>query len=130
MIVVDLDKLKELNDTCGHVAGDDALRLVARTLEKTLRAGDIASRFGGDEFLVVFPSCDGDALASILERIQAEMRDVECLYCNTAEPLRITLSGGGATMRLGDTVDSLIRRADTALYVAKRSGGARLMAAA
>ncbi len=124
-LYVDLDGFKPINDALGHQAGDAVLVEVARRIRGVVRPEDDVVRLGGDEFAVVCPDAGEGAARSIAERVVAAV----------AEP--ITLDGGptvavsasvGVTQG-GDTLDELIEAADTALYQAKRTGGARVVVA-
>jgi diguanylate cyclase (GGDEF)-like protein/PAS domain S-box-containing protein len=116
VLMVDLDDFKPVNDTYGHPCGDDLLGAVARRLECCLREGDIVARLGGDEFAVL---CSGsDAVDPVAQRIVRALGEPFPL---SAAEIRISASLGAAT---GPSLDlrSLLVRADTALYEAKRSG--------
>lgn len=117
LLMLDLDHFKAYNDSFGHQAGDDALHEIGRLLRATLRAGDAAFRYGGEEFVLVIHSVPQQQLPAIAERLLHSVRA-------NAWPLRpLTASIGGAEACDADAeAASLLRRADAALYRAKHSG--------
>ena len=126
VLYVDLDRLKAVNDTYGHAAGDEVICRVAEVLAATTRKGDIVARLGGDEYVVAGPVPVGAAgeaqVRAAAERLlEAINRAQVTLEDGTAIPIRSSI--GVAVTEAGDeTVEDLVRRADAALYVAKRSG--------
>jgi diguanylate cyclase (GGDEF)-like protein len=124
LILADVDHFKSINDTFGHSVGDRALRLIAQAIIDVTREGDLAARFGGDEFVVALPKATEPVLAQVGERIRAA---VEKLVLPTASgPARITLSIGGVVCEDLDSstmIDELIEAADSRMYEAKQRGG-------
>jgi len=119
MVMVDVDQFKRFNDRYGHVAGDRALRLVAETLRNCFRPGDMVARFGGDEFSILLPGADKEAACTCAER--ARWAVLKATDEDPGAP-KITLSAGVAEAERGDTLETLIARADDALYRAKVGG--------
>lgn len=122
LIYLDLDGFKQVNDTLGHAAGDQLLIEVARRLKACTRAGDVVARLGGDEFTVIV-----EQAATPEDRDHACERLLHALSqaCELAgRELVVTPSIGAASWRPGESVDSLMRRADSAMYQAKRAGKA------
>lgn len=120
LMLVDVDFFKKINDTFGHQKGDEALIGVAESIRHTIRGEDVGGRFGGDEFLVLLPGADGDAVKRVAERLRAAAAQNEKL----AE-MNVTLSIGGASWSVGIDdyrPNKLMRHADEALYVAKEKG--------
>jgi diguanylate cyclase (GGDEF)-like protein len=115
--LVDMDHFKRVNDTRGHAAGDRLLAAAAAAWAATLRAGDLLARYGGEEFVVLLPGADGEAAFRAAERIRLACPDCE------------SCSVGIAVMTPGDSAEDLLRRADAALYQAKRSGRNRTVLA-
>lgn len=122
LVVCDLDRFKMLNDTHGHAAGDNALRLFADTVRSVLRSGDIAARWGGEEFTLILPGCTAAGAAEIAERIRESLarRLLE------AKSPPFTASYGVCDASMGGTFEELIRLADEALYRAKEDGRDRV----
>ena len=108
--MVDLDGLKELNDTYGHLAGDDLLRRTAGEWSEALRATDMLARYGGDEFSVVLPDCKIKEALIVIERLRA----------STPDPA--TCSAGLTVCDGSEPAEAVVGRADAALYEAKRRG--------
>lgn len=127
LVMVDIDHFKSLNDTLGHVAGDRALRAVADVIKACARRpGDVAARYGGEEFVVLLPGANLDAAEGLARRVCREIasRAVEM----EGSFIRYTISAGVAAMEPGiDDVDTLVRRADAAMYAAKHSGRNRVV---
>ncbi len=121
----DLDHFKNVNDTHGHEVGDRALRLFARTMRGSLRAEDLTSRYGGEEFVVVFPGCSVEQAVDGLERIQQAL--VTALGEATVPDF--TVSFGVAHSDDGSTLADICRLADTALFRAKQEGRNRIVTA-
>ncbi|TFH86769.1 sensor domain-containing diguanylate cyclase [Billgrantia azerbaijanica] len=123
LLWLDLDHFKQVNDTQGHAAGDHALEAVAEVLRAGLRPYDKASRWGGDEFLVLLSPCDADALDRIAERLRG------AVAASVGEEAPITISIGACLAGPGESLASLLQRADEALYQAKAQGrnAARVM---
>jgi diguanylate cyclase (GGDEF)-like protein/PAS domain S-box-containing protein len=123
IMIMDIDRFKSINDSLGHAGGDQLLVAFARRLQSSLRENDMVSRFGGDEFTVVAENLQGrEDAASIADKMLAAMRepfDVE------GRALAVTASIGVAIYRDGDTSQTLMKRADEALYEAKGAGRAR-----
>lgn len=121
--ICDLDHFKVLNDTYGHDTGDRALRLFARTLRNTVRAGDLVSRHGGEEFVVVLPFADADAAAAVMDRLRLEL--VAAL--SDGRTPSFTMSAGVADTTESCDYQELLGMADERLLEAKRSGRDRVL---
>lgn len=119
LVLLDLDHFKQLNDTLGHLAGDDALRRVANVLMTRAGADDIVCRWGGEEFVIVLPEADEADAVATAELIRVRLAEAG-----------VTGSFGVAQLDVGDTVTTWVRRADDAMYVAKREGRDRVCVAA
>jgi diguanylate cyclase (GGDEF)-like protein len=122
VLMADVDKFKTLNDSLGHVAGDQALRTVAATMQSAVRASDLVGRYGGDEFFIVLPDCGEDAALGLAQRVQKQVN--EALLKLLPPSLVVTLSIGAAVSVMVREYDviTLISEADKALYEAKHSG--------
>ena len=125
--LLDLDNFKKINDTHGHQAGDRALVHMVELVKSTVRPHDIIARYGGEEFLILLPDTHIDEAESILTRLQRNL--TKHFFLNNNERLLITFSAGVALQRPGETRESLIERADEALYEAKRAGKNRVFVA-
>lgn len=123
LLFTDIDHFKKFNDTYGHQTGDQVLRLVALALKQNIKGQDIACRFGGEEFAVLLPRTDLAQSVVVAEHIREAVFSKELVKRSTGENLgRITISIGVAEWRRGDTLQSIVERADVCLYAAKRGG--------
>jgi diguanylate cyclase (GGDEF)-like protein len=128
LVLFDIDHFKAVNDRYGHLAGDHVLKGIAAIVATQVRRDEILARFGGEEFAVVLPETALDHAAAFCERIRAEVEAATFQY--DGEPLRATISVGAAPLAAGDTMESLIARADAHLYKAKEEGRNRVVAGA
>lgn len=125
ILLIDIDHFKRLNDTYGHLAGDQVLASVADTLLRSIRSIDFAARYGGEEFVIVLPETTLSDARDMAERIRQHVRDTVCQFENHS--IGVTLSIGVAESRGDDdTTDAVIARADQMLYQAKRGGRDRV----
>ena len=120
VMLLDIDNFKRVNDTYGHVAGDKILMFIANILRKTLRDGDKVFRFGGEEFVIILNRINTTDSASTAERIIELISSNRLVY--QGDSLSVTLSIGLTKYLHEDTPDTLIERADKALYRAKQNG--------
>jgi diguanylate cyclase (GGDEF)-like protein len=121
IILLDIDHFKKVNDTYGHLAGDEVLKKLADVLQKNFRAIDIPGRWGGDEFLVLLPQLDKRQACKIVERVRMGIEITEFPYVGG-----ITCSFGVAEYTAKGTIKDLIAKADKALYMAKAGGRNRV----
>ncbi|MCE2899955.1 MAG: GGDEF domain-containing protein [Gemmatimonadetes bacterium] len=128
LLMVDLDHFKKVNDTYGHLVGDDVLRDVAQLLATTIRASDIVARYGGEEFLVLLPETDEVGAESFAERIRVAVEQHAFARDTIFGPLGLTASVGVAVFPAAriESVEDLFARADAALYRAKADGRNRV----
>lgn len=119
ILMLDIDYFKKINDIYGHLVGDEALRTFAQRIREGLRQGDVCTRFGGEEFLIVLPLTTLATAVDVAERLRSA---VEAQPLATTPPLSVTVSIGAATYLAGQTADELMANADAAVYLAKRSG--------
>ncbi|MCZ6861331.1 MAG: diguanylate cyclase [Alphaproteobacteria bacterium] len=123
VLMLDIDFFKRFNDSYGHLLGDQVLRLVARTLTECIKGRDLAARYGGEEFLIVLPATSIENAIKLANHIRETVAGKRIINRTTGESLgQITLSIGTSRYRLGEDSEALIKRADEALYAAKRSG--------
>lgn len=125
LMMFDVDHFKRINDLLGHASGDEALRQVARCLRDSLRAPDVAGRLGGDEFAALLPGTSVDDAMTVAARIVAQLADRQ--VAPGVAPL--SLSFGIVQLHDGESLDDALRRADQALYEAKRQGRSRAVTA-
>lgn len=119
LLILDIDDFKKINDELGHLAGDLALCKVAKAIKKGTRKSDIAIRWGGEEFLILLPhTADPIPIGEKIRRL------INAISIDGYGPLSVSV--GATTYREGDTIDSMIQRADSALYSAKRKGKNRV----
>ncbi len=122
--MLDLDDFKKLNDSLGHVGGDRALVHLAQVMKATLRPTDLLARMGGEEFGVLLPATEAEEAVSVTERLQKELTRSAFVFEGKATTLMF--SAGIALWRQTEALEELIRRADEALYAAKRAGKNRV----
>lgn len=125
--LLDIDNFKQLNDTHGHQAGDDALQHLVRVIKRTMRPSDVLARYGGEEFLLLLPETGQEEAIAVMVRLQRNLTKAFFLHAN--ERVLITFSAGVAQRREAEPRTAIIERADKALYQAKRSGKNRVCAA-
>jgi diguanylate cyclase len=125
--LIDLDWFKRINDTYGHPTGDEVLRTFAITVFANIRNFDRFGRFGGEEFMLVLPDTPRDAALRILDRLRAIVADLD--WSAFSPGMRVTVSAGIATLQPNDTLDTVLARADGALYEAKAQGRNRIVSA-
>ena len=118
--MLDLDHFKRINDGYGHLAGDKVLKIIATQLRKHLRPIDFIARFGGEEFVLLMPDTPLSAGLHLIEKLRAAIQ--ACPFHFKGEPVTITTSIGVSAFRPGDRSDHVLKRADEALYRAKRRG--------
>jgi two-component system cell cycle response regulator len=130
LLILDIDHFKAINDTHGHAAGDDVLREFSRRVRKAVRGIDLACRLGGEEFVVAMPDTDGALALLVGERIRQKIAG-EAFQAEVGATMSVTVSIGVASLASSsDTAQILMKRADDALYRAKREGRNRVAAAA
>jgi len=125
VMFVDADHFKRINDTYGHSVGDQVLIDLARLLTQETYSGELVSRYGGEEFVILCPDTNLEHVVRRAERLRATLRQTQV---GGIDRLRVTASFGVAQAEPGDTLDSLLRRADKALYQAKENGRDRVCA--
>ncbi len=131
LMLTDVDHFKKFNDTYGHLTGDQVLRLVAIAAKQNVKGQDIAARYGGEEFAIVLPNTPLRAGIAVADQIRRAVMSKELMKRSTGEHLgRVTISIGVASLRPTDTAATLIERADTCLYAAKRHGRNRVISEA
>jgi len=122
--LLDVDNFKQLNDTLGHQAGDDALRHLSSVVQRQLRPQDTLARYGGEEFVIILPETELPQASQALVRLQREL--TRELFMNGAEQRVITFSAGVTQVLPGENLDVALGRADSAMYQAKQSGKNRV----
>lgn len=123
LLMVDIDHFKTFNDTHGHLVGDHVLRLVAKVLTECIKGRDTAARYGGEEFSIILPRTALENAVTLAEQIRVTVGSRQIVNKSRGASYgTVTMSVGAAQYRPGETLADLIRRADAALYTAKRSG--------
>lgn len=120
VILLDIDKFKEVNDNYGHNFGDEVLKIFSDLLMMAKRLEDFVARWGGEEFLIILPHTDAKGAHAVASRIKNRINDYEYLYNDTR--LHITATFGIAEFCKDDTVEKIIKKADFALYYGKENG--------
>ncbi|GIZ11963.1 GGDEF domain-containing protein [Pseudomonas sp. NCCP-436] len=123
LLMVDIDHFKSINDSYGHAMGDEVLKAIAQTLKSQLRNIDMVFRYGGEEFLILLSGTSREGAALVGERLRMAAMQMQDKHPELPE---VSISLGCASLLPGESADSLLRRADMALYVAKREGRNRL----
>ena len=126
VLMIDIDRFKEINDSRGHETGDEVLRVVAGTVAGALRTEDFVGRWGGEEFLAVLPATDLAGAARVAERVREAVAGTALVI--GAEVLAVTVSVGAA-VRIDEDSDALVASADAAMYTAKAAGRDRVHSA-
>ncbi|MEO6912547.1 MAG: GGDEF domain-containing protein [Candidatus Baltobacteraceae bacterium] len=124
VVLLDIDNFKRVNDQLGHAAGDQCLRLVGLVIARNIRGFDRAGRIGGEEFVVLMPGAGRDTAVSIGERLRVSIEQSDFRHGDGSP---VTASAGVAVAATSDTVETLLARADRALYEAKRTGRNRIV---
>ncbi len=125
ILYIDIDHFKSFNDNYGHAIGDLALQVVAQTLINTIRPQDTVARWGGEEFIGIFPNTNPEGLRVVASRLCALVRTTSVEIPGAS--IQLTVSVGGVVSRTGDTPESLINRADAMMYQGKQSGRNRFI---
>ena len=127
LLIADLDHFKEINDTHGHMAGDLLLQAVADVFRGSLRGEDFCGRWGGEEFLIILPETGLQQACAVAEKLIAGVRQTSVSW--ERQRLSVTMSVGVGSFRQGMSLDECIKLADDAMYVSKREGRDRYVAA-
>ncbi|MHC4176244.1 MAG: GGDEF domain-containing protein, partial [Planctomycetota bacterium] len=126
LMLLDLDQFKRINDSHGHVAGDRVLSKIGSWLKEWIREGDFVGRFGGDEFGILLPLTELDVGMELAETIRCRAADQASRVDLRGEQVSVSLSIGVAAPKQGDSTESILQRADHAMYSSKRLGRNRV----
>jgi diguanylate cyclase len=127
LLMIDVDHFKHFNDEFGHLIGDEVLKMVARLLRDTVKGTDIVARFGGEEFVVILPKTPLQGAAVVAENIRCAIANKELMHKGSGKSFgTVTVSIGIAGYASDDSVPMLVKRADEALFAAKRGGRNRV----
>ena len=127
VLVLDIDYFKAINDTHGHDAGDDVLREFSVRIKKSIRGIDLACRYGGEEFVVVMPETDLTVATMVAERLRRRIATEPFPIQDGSRTIEVTISIGISALGKDDTAANILKRADSALYRAKRDGRNRVV---
>ncbi len=123
LIIADIDHFKQVNDTHGHLVGDNVLRMVATTIKDAIKGKDMVARIGGEEFAILLPNTPIEGAEKLAENIRRDFEQLDLKKKNSGESLgEITLSFGVTAYWRGEAADDFVHRADEALYSAKTAG--------
>ena len=120
LVMADIDYFKNINDTYGHIVGDQVLKRVSATITKNFRLNDFVARYGGEEFVIIVDRIDKQHIEYLCERLRSDIESLD--FKTNSETIPISISIGVAFCGKADTIESLLYRADKALYLAKQSG--------
>ncbi len=127
VMIMDMDHFKSVNDTFGHNVGDEVLQQLAAIIMNTIRSADLAARYGGEEFVILMPETDASRAYEAAERLRRAVEQTPFKISHEQGLLSKTVSIGHATMRVNDTPETMLKRADISLYEAKHGGRNRVM---
>ena len=128
LVLLDIDHFKVINDTHGHLVGDDVLRYFATILMANVKGRDLAARYGGEEFALILPARQADSARTLCKHIMHQLDKSRLVLSQGKKPIgKLTASFGVATFRAGDDPEQLLTRADEKLYEAKKSGRNRIV---
>jgi len=122
VIMMDIDFFKKFNDTYGHNIGDMVLKAIAKTLKGTFRKSDLVGRWGGEEFFAILSSISQKELEIIAEKVRVLVGKTAIRHSETNNKISATISLGATLIKKGDTIDAIIKRADSAMYKSKETG--------
>jgi len=125
LLYFDIDHFKLVNDTFGHDAGDDVLKMVAATTGNAVRSIDMVSRWGGEEFTAIIANVGEDELRAIAEKLRALVS--QSMIVRDGAPMKVTVSVGATLVLRDDTIETLVKRADGLMYQGKESGRNRVV---
>jgi len=124
--MLDIDQFKKVNDTYGHLVGDQVLQAIAKRIEKNLRKPDFSGRYGGEEFVVLLPETGVVAAQQAAERIRITIAKKPIATTKGAVPVTISLGVASTQVNLDMQVEQILDMADQALFAAKKSGRNRV----
>jgi diguanylate cyclase len=127
LAMLDIDNFKQLNDSHGHDSGDAALSHLVSVARTSMRPQDTMARYGGEEFVILLPDTALQNGVEAMQRLQREL--TKRLFLQNNERVLITFSAGVAQLELDETAENAVKRADEAMYLAKRAGKNRVFAA-
>jgi diguanylate cyclase len=129
LVMLDIDHFKQVNDTYGHLTGDDLLRIIAKTLRDYVKGKDIVCRYGGEEFVILLPDTPLIGAVTVAENIRKHFSQMSWKQKRTGASMgKVTLSAGVSSARSDESMETFVQRADVALYQSKKMGRNRVTA--
>ncbi|MBL4899085.1 MAG: GGDEF domain-containing protein, partial [Colwellia sp.] len=123
VVIADIDNFKSLNDTYGHLFGDEVLKVISKKLTENLRSIDLVGRWGGEEFILILPETNAKQAQVIINRIRKSIATMPFTSSSTSKDFNVTVSFGISESHLnGVVLEEILAKADQALYSAKNSG--------
>ena len=121
--MIDIDYFKRFNDQHGHLLGDQVLKFMGSLFSKELKGRDFVARYGGEEFVILLGTTSLENAFIVADKIRKSLDGIKLKYVKTGQVLgKVSISAGVAAIREDDTAESLLKRADDALYLAKQAG--------
>ena len=122
LAILDIDRFKRINDTYGHLAGDRVITALSEKLMSRYRESDLLCRFGGEEFVILMPNTELDVAALLAERTRKEVEKLQVPYNGKTISMTVSIGVSQVDLENEETLDPVLKRADDALYIAKKQG--------